>query len=269
MIKQYLNALHLTDFHLFADKTRSLASVNTYDTLNSVLEDILNHRERIYPDVVFVTGDISQDYSEESYRIAVQKLREAFGEETPIFATCGNHEEPERFKRYFGEASQVIDEIAGFSDWRFIILNSQLRGRVPGVLDDDDLAVLEDGLKDCVKPTAILMHHHVLPVGSQWLDNINLVNYKQLLEMLQKAPQVKLVLSGHVHQSTCSFNEGVVYLTTPSTSWQFSTYHNEFKLGSSMPGYRWLKFTENGRFSSIARRVQFRPEFVSDQIAGY
>ncbi len=269
MSKQYLTALHITDFHLFADKTRCLASVNTYNTLKCVLEDIIDHRQHIYPDVIFVTGDISQDYSEASYRIAYQELREVFGEQMPIFATCGNHEEPTRFKQYFGTASSILDQIDEFDSWRFIILNSQLPGSVPGMLSEENIALLEEGLMDCNKPTAILMHHHILPVGCRWLDNINLLNYRQTLEIIQHAPQVKLVISGHVHQATCSCSEGTVYLTTPSTSWQFSINHDDFKLGSSMPGYRWIRFTKHGRFTSTTQRVKHNPNFIPDQIAGY
>ncbi len=267
MSKRHLTALQLTDFHLFADTARCLASVNTFQSVSQTLQAAAHHHQ-LRPDLIFLTGDISQDYSQASYRLARQLLDDYFPE-IPIYATCGNHEEPKHFRLYFGEAMHRLDQVGDFTGWRFIILNSQMLNNTAGLLDESNLAFLSDQLRDCSKPTAILMHHHILPVGCQWLDNINLLNYQQLLDIIKPYPQVKLVISGHVHQSTYSYGHAVTFITTPSASWQFTLNHDQFQLGSSMPGCRWFKFTNHGQFTTSVQRIKYCDVFVPDQIAGY
>lgn len=59
-----MTVLHLSDPHLFADEKGSLLGVNTQESFCAVLDDV--RAKGVDPDVIIVTGDISQDYSEAS-----------------------------------------------------------------------------------------------------------------------------------------------------------------------------------------------------------
>ena len=60
-----MRVLHLTDPHLFADRSGSLRGTVTYDTLQSVIE---HYSQRDFEaDLIALTGDIIQDDSAEAY----------------------------------------------------------------------------------------------------------------------------------------------------------------------------------------------------------
>ena len=44
------------------------------------------------------------------------------------------------------------------------------------------------------------MHHHPVLMNSQWIDNHRLINQAQLWQSIEKTPQVKGIIFGHVHQ---------------------------------------------------------------------
>lgn len=267
-MKAALNILHLTDLHLFKDPNQTLAGINPRLALKAVLQDLAKRQNHITPDAIFLTGDLSQDCSEESYRTAYKMLTKAFSG-VPIIATSGNHDHPKHFKTYFGDNCGVFDNLAGFTGWRFIVLNSQQPGKVAGALNKDNLELLAKGLTGTKRPIAVITHHHLFPVGSEWLDNIGMINYNKWQLLIKHCPNVRLVLSGHVHQETSSIYRGVTYLTTPATSWQFMLHHDDFKLDYQMPGYRWLKFTAAGNVFSHVIRVPHRAKLLPKDIKGY
>ena len=56
-----LRVLQLTDPHLMADPAGALLGVNTRDSLDAVIAQVL--RDHGQPDVILATGDIAQDAS--------------------------------------------------------------------------------------------------------------------------------------------------------------------------------------------------------------
>jgi len=93
------------------------------------------------------------------------------------------------------------------------------------------------------QPTIIFIHHHVLPIDSNWLDRINLRNASEFLAIIDQYKNVKAVVCGHVHQDTTIYRQDVIFLSTPSTSWQFAVKSYNFSLDNLMPGYRWINRT--------------------------
>ena len=59
-----MRLLQLSDCHLFADHAQTGYGVNPYQSLSRVLECAAGES----PDYVIITGDVSGDNSEESYR---------------------------------------------------------------------------------------------------------------------------------------------------------------------------------------------------------
>lgn len=260
-----MTILHLSDPHLFADESATLLGVNTHESLQAVLNDIENRE--IVPDLIVVTGDISQDYTPESYRNFTKYLARF---EAPVFSLAGNHDERPKLKQFlsnsqFSTAEQLITE-----HWQLIMLNSNLPGKVHGHIDQDELAWLESCLKENSDlPTLIFTHHHPVPVGSTWLDKIGIDNGQPLIDLLSAHNQVKMCAFGHVHQSTCVEYKEVDYRSVPSTCVQFKKHSADFSASQEKPGYNLYHCDENGLITVESFRVSDYLPSVNMAISGY
>jgi len=115
----------------------------------------------------------------------------------------------------------------------------------------------------------VSVHHHVLPVGSAWLDEHILKNNKQFIDLINKFDNVKAVLSGHVHQAFDVEKQGTRYITSPSTCVQFKPNSDDFAVDDKAPGYRYLVLHKSGTITTKVERIE-ADEFVIDKNAiGY
>ncbi|MCE8020537.1 phosphodiesterase [Halomonas sp. MCCC 1A11036] len=240
-----MRLVQLTDCHLHADpKARSRAGFPLCQ-LESVVEAVRATR----PDVVLVTGDISQDETAASYQHAHRVLSTL---ECPWFWLGGNHDQP-----------GLMEEIRGFHDvidlanWRLLTVNTWVRGQAHGELGEARLGQLAERLAEDERPTLLAMHHPPLAVGSAWIDEIGLKDRDALWEMLSSFPQVRAILCGHIHQAfagrqVLEHGEVLVY-GCPSTTDQFLPGSEGFAIDeASRPGYRifdlrgeeWLTWVE-------------------------
>ncbi|MDY7016486.1 MAG: metallophosphoesterase, partial [Cyanobacteriota bacterium] len=80
----------ITDTHLFADRDRQLYNVPTAKSFAAVLEKLRQLDPQ--PDVLLLTGDLSQDMTPESYRHLNAALQPF---EIPTYWLPGNHDDAE------------------------------------------------------------------------------------------------------------------------------------------------------------------------------
>ncbi len=257
-----IKILHLTDLHLFGNPNTRMVGVNPLEALQKVVTKILTESQQNYPDLTILTGDISQDYSLESYQMAMKILQQIPGQ---LVATMGNHDHKSSFTKIFGSPSQMVTKIANLTKWKIIVLDSHWTEHVEGVLTTEQIDFLQEKLsEDTLQPTIIFLHHHVLPVASAWLDQINIKDSAQFLEVVSKYKNIKAVVCGHVHQDTTVTHQGVTYLSTPATSWQFAIKSPRFKVDSLMPGYRWLELYEDETIQTTVVRIDHDNALVPD-----
>ena len=71
-------------------------------------------------------------------------------------------------------------------------------------------------------PTVIAMHHPPLVTGMQWVDDIGLpaADSAALAALLERSPQVKLVVAGHIHRAATVVLGGCAVVTCASTNIQ-------------------------------------------------
>ncbi len=69
--------------------------------------------------------------------------------------------------------------------------------------------------------TIVFLHHHVVPIGYRWLDELRLKDVNELENVLAGCSGPTWVVSGHVHMSTMTTKGSVTWLTTAATSYQF------------------------------------------------
>ena len=88
------------------------------------------------------------------------------------------------------------------------------------------------------------------------LDLPSQVEGRDLFAVLDRFPQVKAVLWGHVHQEIDRERNGVRLLASPSTCIQFAPGSEDFNVSEEAPGYRWLRLHADGRLETGVERVK-------------
>ncbi|GAA4357586.1 3',5'-cyclic-AMP phosphodiesterase [Kangiella marina] len=260
-----MKVLHLSDPHLFADGHSTLLGVNTNESLLAVIDDIKSRN--INPDLFVVTGDISQDYTPESYQKFVEYLAPF---KKPVLSLAGNHDERPKLLQYLSQqpflpAEQLITE-----HWQLLMLNSHVPGKVHGCVSDEELSWLESCLVDNQDlPTMVFTHHHPIPVGSHWLDQIGIDNGQELVDLLARHQQVKMCAFGHVHQSTDRTHKHTHYRSVPSTCVQFKKHSADFSASQEKPGYNVYNCSKSGLVEVEMFRVDSYLPSVNMAISGY
>lgn len=241
-----IRLLHITDPHLHADKTTRMRGVVTWDTFQAVLEYIAAHEEQ--PAAILATGDLVQDESRAGYelfRTALEPLN------VPVLAIPGNHDDPAVMREVLNAEPFQVDGTFRLQNWSLVMLNSYAAGQVAGRLSQSELERLRTELDtNNQRHTLICLHHHPVPMGSRWLDGIGLENAGELLAIADRAPQVRGILWGHVHQASDQQRRNARLISTPSTCSQFLPGSDEFALDTRPPGYRRLDLQPGGTIAS-------------------
>lgn len=255
--------VQVTDPHLFADPSAQLLGVNTAQSLKSVLDTI---KAVGYPaDFMLATGDISQDYSGESYHNFVRAISPL---ELPCHYLPGNHDDP-RIMRLNMQGPKIFGQRRILaSNWQVIMLDSTVRGKPGGHMHESEIEIIKSAVAD--KPnhhTLLAMHHNPILVECQWLDQHCMDNGADFIEQVSQIPQVKGLLWGHVHQKLDRVHQGphggVHLMATPSTCIQFKPLSSYFALDALQPGYRLLELKADGTILTNVYRVpgeKFSPD---------
>jgi 3',5'-cyclic-AMP phosphodiesterase len=241
-----LRFIQLTDTHLFDRADGTLRGMDTAQSLAAVVAAVRARHEHI--DGILATGDISHDGGTPSYRRFVQLLAPL---NAPIYCLPGNHDA----LGVFGCALKGARVQSGgrllAGDWQLIFLDSAVPGAVHGHLRPAELARLDAALREHPQQHALIcLHHQPVPVGTAWLDRLMLDNPGTLFEIIEKHPNVRALLWGHIHQDFDSMRNGVRLLASPSTCIQFRPGCADFTLDDRPPGYRWLELHSDGRIDT-------------------
>jgi Icc protein len=242
----------LSDLHLGA----AWEGVDPVPRLERAIEAIRTLPNPV--DGVVVSGDLSDNGSEETYRLA----RELLGRfEVPVHVLSGNHDDRARLRQAFdlpGEGDEPIDYTADVGELRLVVLDSNVPGQDPGAFAPDQLRWLDQELsRERERPTLLVMHHSPLPTGiSEW-DEINLgaIEREALAEVVGRHPQLRAIAAGHLHRTAASALAGCPVLSTPSTYFQAlptfepTDFHDEDFGNVGPPGFA-LHVLLDGELSS-------------------
>jgi len=149
------------------------------------------------PDVVLVTGDLTENGLISEFEAAAKELKRLKTEK--IIYVSGNHDYRSTgyllFKEYF-----TFSQVTETEDAVIIVLSSARPDRDDGEVGHRQNLWLESTLekyKDRAKIIAI--HHHIIPVPDTGADQITIVDAGDVLRSLIKS-KVNLVLCGHRHR---------------------------------------------------------------------
>jgi Icc protein len=247
-MRDELRFVHFTDTHIVGPGVQ-LRNVDTCRTLERVV-DAVNGLTPL-PAFVIVGGDLvspdlipdvtqgTREVTDGDYESAYAALRSLLERLTmPFYMLMGNHDRRGPFRRTMrvegasdAEPHRYVVDVDGY---RLCALDSLIPGEKPGRLGDGQLAWLRDRLGDATdRHVVIAVHHHVVPIGLQRLDEQMLIDAGALWTLIGEAGNVRGVLCGHVHLQHEEVRDGVPVATTPSTCFQSSKH---FKEKQYLPG---------------------------------
>lgn len=242
--------VQLSDSHLFGEAHGTLLGMNTRDSLQKVVERVLAEQAQV--DLVVASGDVSQDGSVESYQTFAQVSGQI---DAPKRWFPGNHDESMEMLQA-AQQTDLLEPVIDIGNWRVTLLDSSVPGSVPGYLQDQQLQLLAQALSEAPeRHHLVCLHHNPVPIGCAWMDPIGLRNPDALFAVLERFPQVRAVLWGHVHQEYDQMRGAIRLLASPSTCIQFAPGSVEFKVDSTAPGYRWLRLHDDGQLETGVSRV--------------
>lgn len=245
-----LSVAQVTDLHLFANEDQELLGVSTTQSFQAVIE-----RLSLQPqlDLLLLTGDLSQDGTPESYE-RLQNFLSPLS--LPAYWLPGNHDCLSAMQQVLNRAPISPCKAFKQNGWHFVLLNSGVPGFMHGHLSSETLFTLDLRLRlTGNQHTVVALHHPPFVVNSDWLDASRLQNPEELFAVLDRHPQVKLVIFGHIHQDFSQQRQGVHYLGTPSSSIQFEPQSSNFSLACSEPGFRLLNLYPDGTWETRIERV--------------
>jgi 3',5'-cyclic-AMP phosphodiesterase len=245
--------LQFTDTHFFGPAEGRLMGVDTAATFGQVVK--LAHEKHGAPDFYLLTGDLSQDETEQSYLRFAEIVKDF---KAPAYYLPGNHDVRPIMQRAFAANGAPFHNENSFvsGDWVVILLDTQVEGEVHGHLAEAELAHLEKTLSEHPDKHALVsLHHHPVAIGSAWMDQIKVDNSDEFLAILDRHSNVRVVLCGHIHQDFEHQRRGVHFFGTPSTCVQFKPRSEQFALDAVAPGYRWMRLTPSGTFETGVVRV--------------
>lgn len=265
-INDSINVLQITDMHLAsiddADEQAPTLKRRCQQSFEAVLKQALS--DDIRCDLILVTGDLVNEVKTTIYDYIFEVLTAT---NIPFACIAGNHDVTDeinsdlpfhqrRFVAKTADKRLLSRHVIDTKYWQLLLLDSSVPGKVAGEITGTDIDWLCTQLQVCSKPTLLALHHHVLPMQSEWIDAHIAKNTDEFWQRISAYGHLKVIVSGHTHQEQTRHHAGVVVLTTPSTCYQFKPFEDEFAFDKqAQPGYRWLQLANNGQVASWVNRL--------------
>ncbi|MGP6177720.1 metallophosphoesterase [Microbacterium sp. A196] len=227
-----LRILHLSDTHFSGDGGRHYGVVDTAEHLHSAL----SHVGHLLFDLVVVSGDVSEDGTEESYRSIRQQLTPwAQARGARVVYAMGNHDRRESFRAVLGDGQPDADaprELAGIdldrpvasvsvqNGWRVVVLDSSVPGAGYGTLEPAQKRFLRETLAAPAEHgTVVVIHHPPVPAQTDLLQALALddADGVDLIDIVRNS-DVRVILAGHYHLPVTEFISGVAVTVAPGVT---------------------------------------------------
>ncbi|MCW2487852.1 metallophosphoesterase [Candidatus Symbiopectobacterium sp. NZEC127] len=192
-----MRILHLTDTHLFSDKSGDVQAKMHHERFINFINHFNKNRKLLNVDSVIVTGDISHDGSAISYDVFFENMDSL---SIPYAVLPGNHDDLGNLDTAIKIAKHTVAvEQLSNASWALFGLNSVVPREDYGFINKDTLYKLREDLTDTTcENIAIFLHHHLVPVGTPLVDICKLMNSDDLLTICHDSP-VKFIGTGHAH----------------------------------------------------------------------
>ena len=225
----------MSDLHLTKDGC-PIWETNTMEHFNRSI-DVIRGMKDI--DAIVVTGDISNDGSEWTYKYA-DRLFSSLG--IPTFCCPGNHDSLKvMLEEYNPSFFKVLPQSCIIDGWNLILLNSVIQddedpnqNKARGFLSEASLNYLIQKLEEGF-PSIIALHHPPLEPGG-WLNRKLLDNRDDFNKIISLYDNVKLVIYGHIHYFTNVLKGHVRYCSSSSVGFAFDKDLPKFQIADGYEG---------------------------------
>jgi 3',5'-cyclic AMP phosphodiesterase CpdA len=204
----------LTDPHIGA----SFAGGDATTGLAAAVDELRRLPDRA--DAVVVTGDLADSGADQEYQLLRSLLLRL---EVPVYVLPGNHDSRDVLRRHFdlpGGPGAPVQYTVDLGPARLVVIDTTRPGEVSGELDAQRLAWLDAELGAAPdRTTLVAMHHPPVAIGIDAWDEIGLprADRHALRKVLERHPQVRRLVAGHVHQTITGDLDGRVVLMVPGT----------------------------------------------------
>lgn len=207
-----LKFIVLADTHIVPEGQLS-HEIDTLARLEAAVAFVNEHHGDA--DFVVFAGDLADRGEAEAYR----RFKDAVAPlKPPVHLTLGNHDHRPTFLEIFGAylATETgnVDRVIDAKGYRVIVLDSsdpELRGA--GRLEAGQIDWLKARLAEARdRPVVVVLHHNITAFHVQ-TDFIILEDSAVFAEALKTHPDVRQVISGHVHMTVSGMFAGVPFCT--------------------------------------------------------
>ncbi len=263
-----LNVLQITDMHLLSPASTDNAEDHSDEkpSCRHCFEANLAQAlaEDIRCDLILVTGDLVSKVDSATYDHIFEVLHST---QIPFACIAGNHDvtdesshdlpfEQRKLTACAMDPRLLSRHVIETDAWQLLLLDSSIPGQIGGLVTEADMDWLCAQLATCDKPALLAVHHHVMPMYSEWIDAHMIENADYFWQRLAPYAHLKVIVSGHTHQEQVHHRNGVTVYSTPSTCYQFMPYEDDFSYDKQAhAGYRWLQLANNGNLASWVKRL--------------
>lgn len=177
------------------------------------------------PDVVVITGDLTECGLDEEYANLTALLRKFLP--LPTFVIPGNHDRRGNFREGLRHLPGVVSDPHyvqyAVEDYpvRLVMLDTLVPGAGHGELRGEQLEFLDRTLSAVPeKPTLIGMHHPPFACGIAHMDRINLHNTPAFAAIIARHRQVERIICGHHHRAIVAQVAHTIASISPSVAHQ-------------------------------------------------
>lgn len=176
-------------------------------------------------DHLVVMGDLAHFGTAEEYARLRELMRDL---PWPVTYMLGNHDDRATFQAVFPKAPRdaagFVQSVIKLPEVHVICLDSlepEAKPRHSGTLCPDRLTWLRAALAEAPGvPKVVCIHHPPFETGFSGMDKIGLSNRDAVLEVIASAPEVGLVMAGHIHRTIMAQVRGLPMATLKSTCHQ-------------------------------------------------
>ena len=215
--------IQLTDLHIREPGRLTYRRIDTAHYLTQAVQSVLALPQR--PNAVVITGDLT-DFGTAAEYAHVRELLAPLAA-LPLYLMPGNHDDRAALRAAFADHAYLGDSgfiqyAADIGSLRLVALDTLVPGRSEGELCAErlhwlDNALAESGGRDVI----VALHHPPFQSLIGHMDKIGLLRGAEEFEaIITRFPNVRRVISGHVHRSIQVAFGGTLAVTSPSTAHQ-------------------------------------------------
>lgn len=252
---------HISDAHITDKGTKAFGIAPMAENLALCVAHI--NGQKLQPDLVLITGDITNDHSLSQAEYAAEILQ---GLRAPYYIVPGNHDDRDALWQVFG-GTAIPSRSDGFLQYvikgrplRLIGLDSLSPDRPGGAFCNSRARWLQEQLSQHCGPTLLFMHHPPLLLGVPETDVDGFENANLLADIVRTHPNILRVLCGHVHLETHCQWQGTTVCTAGSMGMGLemdlaNTTESRFRL--SAPTYLLHHWTGDSHL--VSHNIPVRP----------